>query len=321
MKKMLLLFLFCAQSAYSCCCQTDTIWVDDAIPSPTSLLTENPSCQNACTVCGYEGGDCWNWVSSNPAPHSGVLASQSCCTSGLHQHYFYGATQTLTINKGDILFAYIYIDPANPPSEVVLSWGISCNVGAPPTCVAPGSVDWEHRAYWGADDIQQDLFHVYMGADPLSGQWVRLEVPASAMKLEGKTIDSMGFELFGGKATWDCAGKSTPNVGAQGPAGPQGIQGPAGQQGLSGPSGKDGQRGEQGPAGKDGSEGSMGPAGPQGPAGPPGPASSGVQSGLILVQKDSTPPIGCTFLGTSCLALRLGGKVKKVEFDIYQSNK
>ena len=35
--------------------------------------------------------------------------------AGLHQHSFTGAANPLYINAGDKLFAYVYLDPNNPP--------------------------------------------------------------------------------------------------------------------------------------------------------------------------------------------------------------
>jgi len=84
------------------------------------------------------GGDSWNWISSNPSPFSGNLANQSVTTPGLHQHFFWAATSTLAVRTGDVLFAYVYLDPNHMPSEVMLQW----NDGS-----------WEHRAYWGANSI------------------------------------------------------------------------------------------------------------------------------------------------------------------------
>ncbi|MBA2341545.1 MAG: hypothetical protein H0V88_14255, partial [Pyrinomonadaceae bacterium] len=45
---------------------------------------------------------------------------------------------------------------------------------------------------------------------PAAGQWVRLEVAANLVGLEGKTLNGMAFTLFGGRATWDAAGKKAP---------------------------------------------------------------------------------------------------------------
>jgi hypothetical protein len=163
---------------------TTTIWVDDAVPAGATQVTY--------------GGDSWNWISSNPTPYSGALAHQSALASGIHQHYFYNATATLTVAVGDTLFSYVYLDPVNPPNEVVLQW----NDGS-----------WEHRAYWGANLITQwgvdgTNSRRYMGPLPVTGQWVRLAVPAALVGLEGHTVNGIAYSLYGGRATWDYAGKS-----------------------------------------------------------------------------------------------------------------
>ena len=163
---------------------TDTVWVDDALP--------------AGAVPDSSGVDAWTWVSAYPLPFSGGLAHRSGIAAGLHQHYFYAATSTLTVGVGDRLFAYVYLDPSNPPSEVMLQW----NDGS-----------WEHRAYWGANSIawgtDGTVGRRWMGALPAVGQWVRLEVPAALVGLEGRTLNGMAFTLYDGRATWDRAGKTS----------------------------------------------------------------------------------------------------------------
>ena len=167
---------------YVAAAATATVWVEDAVPSGATVVGDN---------------DGWTWVSGNPAPYSGALAHQSAVVAGMHQHYFYNATTTLSVGVGDTLFAYVYLDPANPPSEVMLQW----NDGS-----------WEHRAYWGANLISWGtdgtVSRRYMGALPAVGQWVRLEVPAAQVGLEGRTLNGMAFTLYGGRATWDAAGKA-----------------------------------------------------------------------------------------------------------------
>jgi len=173
----------------------NTIWVDDAVPAGSVLATY--------------GGDAWNWVSNNPAPFSGALAHQSLIASGMHQHVFKNAPTTFPINVGDILVTYVYLDPANLPSEVMLEWQ------------SAGS--FEHRAYWGANSVNLGtdgtVSRHYMGALPAVGQWVRLEVPASTVGLEGSALSGMAFTLFGGRATWDASGKATPSTSPPPPAG------------------------------------------------------------------------------------------------------
>jgi hypothetical protein len=46
----------------------------------------------------------------------------------------------------------------------------------------------------------------FMGAMPVRGQWVRLEIPASQVGLEGLTVNGMAFTLYDGRGTWDHAG-------------------------------------------------------------------------------------------------------------------
>ena len=165
---------------------SDTIWVEDALPTGAIPATS--------------GGDSWNWVASTPAPFSGSLANKSNIFAGEHQHYFTGATSTLAVTTGNTMVAYVYLDPTNPPTEIMLQW----NVG--------GNGAWEHRAYWGANSLAWGTNGTnsrrYMGVLPAVGQWVRLEVPASQVGLEGETLNGMAFSLFGGQATWDHAGKN-----------------------------------------------------------------------------------------------------------------
>ncbi len=161
---------------------SDVIWVEDSVPAGATPLGDEP----------------WNWIGSSPTPFAGALAHQSALTSGEHQHYFSGASATLAVGVGDTLFAYVFLDTANPPSEVMLQW----NDGS-----------WEHRAYWGANLIgwgtDGTVSRRFMGALPATGSWVRLAVPASLVGLEGHTLNGMAFTLFGGRATWDHAGKTT----------------------------------------------------------------------------------------------------------------
>jgi RHS repeat-associated protein len=150
----------------------DAVWVEDALPA------------GAQTSAGGVN-EAWNWVTAGPAPASGSKSHQTPVTAGLHQQYFQNATQTMQVAAGDSLVAYVYLDPANTPSEIMIQWH-------------DNSAGWEHRAYWGANNIGWGADGTnsrrYMGTLPPAGQWVRLEVPA--------------FTLYGGRATWDRAGKA-----------------------------------------------------------------------------------------------------------------
>ena len=162
----------------------DVAWVDEEPPEGASLTAD--------------GGDEWRWVDSDPTPFSGTNAHQSNAADGFHQHYFEGATDTLSVDRGDSLFAYVYLDPENISEEVMLQWN--------------DGTGWEHRAYWGANNIELGTDGTesrrYMGPLPPAGEWVRLEVAASEVGLENREVNGMAYTLFGGRATWDLAGKA-----------------------------------------------------------------------------------------------------------------
>jgi hypothetical protein len=159
------------------------VWVNDVIPAGGSP--------------GADGGDSWNWISGSPAPFLGSLSHQSAVASGEHQHFFSGANATLSIGTGDVLYAYVYLDPANLPSELMLQW----NDGS----------SWDHRAYWGANSLGYGSDGTpgrrYIGPLPAPGQWVQLRVPAASVGLEGRTLSGMAFTCYNGRASWDAAGR------------------------------------------------------------------------------------------------------------------
>ena len=159
-------------------------WVDGAVPTggvPNTL-----------------GGDAWTWVTPSPAAPSGHPAHQSNLAVGEHAHWFDFASATMDIGLGDEMFAWVYLDPLNPPTEVMLTWSDSST---------------EHRAYWGANTIlwgdNNSPGRYPAGPLPPTGQWVRLSVPASAVGLAGTTVAGMAFALVDGRATWDTAGIAT----------------------------------------------------------------------------------------------------------------
>lgn len=139
-----------------------------------------------------------------PVPFSSTRAHQSNLVPGLHQHYFDGATATLAVAAGDRLTTYVYLDAENLPSQVMLQWFAG---------------DWEHRAYWGESKspwgIEGTNSRRYMGPLPAAGQWVRLEIPANLVGLEGATLTGMAFVLVDGRAAWTHSGKSATGAAAE----------------------------------------------------------------------------------------------------------
>ncbi len=157
--------------------KVEVVWIDDAVPAGANVR-----------------GD-WKFVSSPLPVYSGEKASTRTAT-GLSQHFFESAPKPLVIEKGDILFAYVYLDADHPPKEIMLQW----NDGS-----------WEHRAYWGENLIgwgQDGKASRYrMGDLPTTNQWVRLEVAAEAVGLKpGAKVHGWAFTQFDGTVYWDKAG-------------------------------------------------------------------------------------------------------------------
>jgi hypothetical protein len=108
---------------------------------------------------------------------------------GANQHVFSG--MKLPVTPHDALFAYVYIDPENPPKEIMLQF-----------LTGKG---WQ-RASWGSDDIQMGE-HQEMGPLPKTGEWVRLEVPAAKLGIKKPAVvTGLAFTQFNGKVYWDKSG-------------------------------------------------------------------------------------------------------------------
>ncbi len=122
-------------------------------------------------------------------------------SAGVHGHRFANAKTPFPVRSGEHLFVMVYIHPNQKPDALMLSWH--------------DGKDWEHRAYWGDDRFTEGsagtASRFRVGPVPAPGEWVRLEVPAAAVGLEGKEVKGMGFTLAGGQATWHTAGALPPS--------------------------------------------------------------------------------------------------------------
>ena len=162
----------------------DEFWVDDDPPAGAKL----------------EGTTPWQFVAAGAGPVFRGAKAMVREAPELSQHFFTAAEPPLGVSAGDRLLAHVFIDPANPPKQIVLQWHD-----------ATGS--WDHRAYWG-DNLApwgQDgtPSRLPMGPLPEAGTWVRLEVPAEKVGLgPGSKITGMAFGQHGGKVHWDAAGLS-----------------------------------------------------------------------------------------------------------------
>jgi hypothetical protein len=162
----------------------EQVWIDDEVPA-------------GGTSRGTGGASAWQWVSAPDPVLSGKRAhTQSGNSTAPSQHYFDNPKTNLSVGPKDTFFAYVYLDPKNPPQQIMLQW----NDGT-----------WDHRAYWGKNVIQfgaaGSASRREMGPLPRTGEWVRLEVPAREVGFMTPTqISGWSFDQAGGKVYWDKAG-------------------------------------------------------------------------------------------------------------------
>jgi hypothetical protein len=165
----------------------DVVWIDDATPEGASLQGNGQA----------DGKPAWQWISKDDGPVRSGERSTKRTGTGLNQHFFTGAKEPLEISEGDVLFAWVWLDPENPPKTVQLQF----NDGS-----------WEHRAFWGeakafGGSKEGPARHKVSDKLPKHGEWVRLEVSAKDVGLKaGAKLNGWAFTQFDGTVYYDHAG-------------------------------------------------------------------------------------------------------------------
>jgi len=166
------------------------VWVDDTLPTGSTTM------------------EMWEWDTT--ISYSGLKSHTDAGGDGTHGHYFIHADKTLSLSANDNIIQYVYLDPADPPSEVLLQFYTDDG-------------DGEHRAYWkysssdhigsessintGGQDGTKSLY--YMGIITETGKWIRLKIPVSVIGLSENEIKGVAFVTYDGKACWDKTTKSS----------------------------------------------------------------------------------------------------------------
>jgi mono/diheme cytochrome c family protein len=164
--------------------RADYVWIDDTLPKGAKPVFE-----------GHADGQ-WQFVGKPDHPVFSGEKSHQHTAKGQSQHFFTEANPGLRVGEGDVLFAYVYLDPKQPPREVMMQW----NTG-----------EWKHRAYWGENLVafgkDKSPERLHLGKLPKAGEWVRLEVPAAKVGIApGSIINGWAFTQFDGNIYWDNAG-------------------------------------------------------------------------------------------------------------------
>jgi hypothetical protein len=112
------------------------------------------------------------------------------------QDFYQAGAQPLEVPQDGKFFVHVYLDPADPPEEVMIQFH---------------SDEWKHRAVWGEDIIEfgaKNTTQRYRaGMLPPLGKWSKLEVDAEKMGLaKGTKIVGYAFTVHGGTAYFDKMG-------------------------------------------------------------------------------------------------------------------
>jgi len=174
----------------------EIVWIDDAFPAQAEVIVN-------------EGNEPNKWVTQAEGQvFSGQKAVQRS-GKGLHQVSFSNCETPFTCGTDGKLFAYVFLDPKDPPKAIMLQYHTD---------------DWRFRANWGDTDLipygkKDTPEKKQLGDLPESGKWVRLEVDLTAFGLSpGTKITGMAFTQFDGRAWWDKAGLVTTDDPAQDPS-------------------------------------------------------------------------------------------------------
>ena len=158
----------------------EQVWFDDTLPAGAQ--------QQAA------GGIVGAWLFDAAQVASGGVAHRHAASSSTAQHTFNGATDGIGVNRNDVLFTYVFVDPCDPPKQIILNW-------------FDGT--WEHAAYWGENVVSNSdvtASRTRVGPVPEGGKWVRLDVPANDLGITGM-IRGMSFTTSNGQVWFDRSGK------------------------------------------------------------------------------------------------------------------
>jgi outer membrane protein assembly factor BamB len=168
------------------------------VPPPSGNLEEYSWLEDSVPQAAQEQGG-WVWARKPDPVHSGER-SLMLTGNGRQERSFRNSTYWLVAAPGDQLFAWVWIDPKNPPKVIQLKFGSEAPAGM-----------FEHSVFWG--DLQAlgepppAPTPRRLGDLPPAGQWVRLQIAADSMGIKpGTVLRQMAFLQVDGTVYYDKVG-------------------------------------------------------------------------------------------------------------------
>lgn len=162
----------------------EEIWLDDDFPAGAKVAT---------------AGGPTTWVNADEGGLAkGGKRAIRRTGDAITQDYFDGITQPFTVPEKGKIFAWVWLDPQNPPKAIMLQWH--------------SEGEWKYRANWGDKDAitfgeANTPTKLLRGDLPPLGEWTRLECNVEDLKLKpGAKFDGAAFTQYGGTVQWDLEG-------------------------------------------------------------------------------------------------------------------
>ncbi len=161
----------------------ENVWADDDAPAGWKVVASP--------------GAATRFVTQDQGPVASGMRALRRQDKGLAQDVFEAGSEPVVLPQAPRLFAYVHLDPSDPPKAVMLQYRVG---------------DWKHRAVWGDYEAidwgaRGTTERVNQGALPKAGEWVRLEVDAAALGLQaGDKVTGFAVTQFGGTVHWDKIG-------------------------------------------------------------------------------------------------------------------
>jgi hypothetical protein len=136
-----------------------------------------------------------DWTMLDGSPFEGTNVRATLSPGKRVGHIVALTPDTFSVDESDSLIQYIFIDPDNPPHDLVIK-------------IVIGQYT-RHWIYWGEslmDQFSRD--RIRLGDLPPSGAWVRLRIPGKSFQANGKFINKIRYEHYGGQVLWGPTTKS-----------------------------------------------------------------------------------------------------------------
>jgi beta-glucanase (GH16 family) len=173
--------------------KTEKLTMKKGSPNPATAL--DPASDNSVdgvTLCWFNGKLKWGKVgilregeetpwfngatpreSTNADGQPYKFRKENIPGGSINQWDAYAAHGDFPIKAGDKLFVYVFLDPQDPPFEILLQ--------------LRANNSYDHRAFWGTVNKITHMEPPLTGPLPAAGKWIRLEVDPSVLNVGVKS--------------------------------------------------------------------------------------------------------------------------------------